>query len=130
MPFTYFTDDQKLRASEVDLERFLLSQGEELIRSGPEKRLKRDHSVTIRGNGWYDHAIKEGGGPVSFVQRFYNLSYPEAMSIIATEIPHKAGLLTDLLGLAVDVERLGAGHFPQFHSFHLFSEEKRRSAHC
>lgn len=69
MPYIYFTDDQKLRAGEVDLERFLLSQGEELIRSGPEKRLKRDHSVTIRGNGWYDHAIKEGGGPVSFVQR-------------------------------------------------------------
>lgn len=82
MPYIYFTDDQKLRAGEVDLERFLLSQGEELIRSGPEKRLKRDHSVTIRGNGWYDHAIKEGGGPVSFVQRFYNLSYPEAMSML------------------------------------------------
>ena len=82
MPYIYFTDEQKLRASEVDLERFLLSQGEELIRSGPEKRLKRDHSVTIRGNGWYDHAIKEGGGPVSFVQRFYNLSYPEAMSML------------------------------------------------
>ena len=47
MPFAYFTNDQKLRASEVDLEHFLLSQGEELIRSGPEKRLKRDHSVTI-----------------------------------------------------------------------------------
>ena len=82
MPYIYFTDEQKLRASEVDLERFLLSQGEELIRSGPEKRLKRDHSVTSRGNGWYDHAIKEGGGPVSFVQRFYNLSYPEAMSML------------------------------------------------
>lgn len=82
MSFIPFSDDQKLRAGEVDLERFLLSQGEELIRSGPEKRLKRDHSVTIRGNGWYDHAIKEGGGPVSFVQRFYNLSYPEAMSML------------------------------------------------
>lgn len=82
MPYTYFTDDQKIRAGEVDLERFLLSQGEELIRSGPEKRLKRDHSVTVRGNEWYDHAIKEGGGPVSFVQRFYNLSYPEAMSML------------------------------------------------
>lgn len=82
MPYIHFTDDQKLRASEVNLEHFLLSQGEELIRSGPEKRLKRNHSVTIRGNGWYDHAIKEGGGPVSFVQRFYSLSYPEAMSML------------------------------------------------
>lgn len=82
MSYIHFTDEQKLRAGEVDLERFLLSQGEEFIRSGPEKRLKRDRSVTIRGNEWYDHAIKEGGGPVSFVQRFYNLSYPEAMSML------------------------------------------------
>lgn len=80
--YIHYTDEQKLRAGEVDLERFLLSQGEELIRSGPEKRLKRDHSVTVRGNEWYDHAIKEGGGPVSFVQRFYGLSYPEAMSML------------------------------------------------
>ena len=39
MGFIYFNDEQKQRASEVDLERFLLAQGEELIRSGPEKRL-------------------------------------------------------------------------------------------
>ena len=31
---------------------------------------------TIRGNRWYDHAAEQGGGPISFVQQFYNLSYP------------------------------------------------------
>ena len=42
MPYIYFTDEQKLRANSVDLERYLLQNGEELIRSGPEKRLKSD----------------------------------------------------------------------------------------
>lgn len=81
MPYIYFTDEQKLRANSVDLERYLLQNGEELIRSGPEKRLKSDKSITIRGSEWFDHAqaVKTGGGPVSFVMYHYGLSYPEAM---------------------------------------------------
>ena len=80
IPYIHFTDDQKRRAGEVDLEQFLLRQGERLLPSGFEKRLASDHSVTVRGNGWYDHAVKEGGGPISFVQQFYDLSYPEAIT--------------------------------------------------
>ena len=80
MPYIHFTEEQKLRASEVDLVEFLRCQGEKLIRSGPEYRLASDRSVTVRGNGWYDHAVKEGGGPISFVQQFYDLSYPEAIT--------------------------------------------------
>jgi len=81
MPYIHFTDEQKLRANSVDLERYLLQNGEELIRSGPEKRLKSDKSITIRGNEWFDHAqaVKTGGGPVAFVMYHYGLSYPEAM---------------------------------------------------
>ncbi len=80
IPYIHFTDDQKRRAGEVDLEQFLLRQGERLIPSGFEKRLASDHSITIRGNRWYDHAAEQGGGPISFVQQFYNLSYPEAVT--------------------------------------------------
>lgn len=82
MSYIYFTEEQKLRASEVDLVELLHRQGEKLIRSGPEYRLASDHSVTVRGNGWYDHAVGEGGGPISFVQQFYNLSYPEAVTCL------------------------------------------------
>ena len=63
VPYIHFTEEQKLRASEVDLVEFLRHQGEKLIRSGPEYRLASDRSVTVRGNEWYDHAIKEGGRP-------------------------------------------------------------------
>lgn len=40
--YIHFTEDQKLRASEVDLAEFLRHQGEKLIRSGPEYRLASD----------------------------------------------------------------------------------------
>lgn len=82
MSYIHFTEAQKLQASSVDLEEFLRSQGEALIRSGREKRLKSDHSVTVHGNEWYDHATQKGGGPISFVQTFYGLDYPEAVSLL------------------------------------------------
>ena len=68
MTYIHFTEEQKYRASCVDLVEFLRRQGEKLIRSGPEYRMASDHSVTVRGSEWYDHASKEGGGPISFVQ--------------------------------------------------------------
>ena len=80
MTYIHFTEEQKYRASCVDLVEFLRRQGEKLIRSGPEYRMASDHSVTVRGNEWYDHAAKEGGGPISFVQNYCGLSYPEAVT--------------------------------------------------
>ena len=78
--YIYFTDDQKLRANSVDLAEFLRRQGEKLIPSGRDKRLESDHSITVRGNQWYDHATGEGGLVIDFVQRFYDLSFPEAVT--------------------------------------------------
>ena len=74
MPYIPFTEEQKLRASLVDLVEFLRRQGEKLIRSGPEYRMTSDHSITIRGNEWYDHEAREGGGPILFVQTRSGLS--------------------------------------------------------
>ncbi len=80
--FIYFTDEQKRRANSVDLAEFLISRGEKLTRSGREYRLNSDHSITVRGDEWFDHSSREGGHAVSFAQRFYNLSYPEAMTML------------------------------------------------
>lgn len=82
MPYIHFTEEQKLRASSVDLVEFLRRQGEVLLRSGPEYRMASDHSVTVRGNEWYDHETRRGGGPISFVQEKYGRSYPEAVTIL------------------------------------------------
>ena len=80
MPYIHFTDEQKLRANSVDMAEFLRQQGEKLIPSGRDKRLASDHSITVRGNQWFDHESEQGGGAISFVQNFYGLSYPEAVT--------------------------------------------------
>ena len=80
--YIYFTDEQKERANSVDLVDFLQRQGENLLPSGRDKRLASDHSITVRGPMWYDHAARKGGRAISFVQQFYDKTYPEAVSIL------------------------------------------------
>lgn len=82
MGYVYFTDDQKQQANAVDLEDFLTRQGEKLLRSGREKRLASDHSITVRGNEWYDHANEKGGCAIDFVQMFYGRSFPDAVTML------------------------------------------------
>ena len=79
MPYIHFTEEQKLRANSVDLVEFLRRQGEKLIPAGRDKRLVSDHSITVRGNEWYDHEAQQGGKAVSFVQSYYGLAYPDAV---------------------------------------------------
>ena len=80
--YIHFTEEQKLVAGAVDLEEFLRHRGEKLLASGREKRLASDHSITVRGSEWFDHAAGKGGGPISFVQTYYGLNYPEAMKLL------------------------------------------------
>lgn len=80
--YIHFTEEQKKQAASVDLEEFLRQRGEKLITSGREKRMASDHSITIRGNEWYDHAEERGGHAVSFVQNYYRMSYPDAVTLL------------------------------------------------
>lgn len=80
--YIHFTEEQKQRANAVDLIEFLQRQGEKLLPSGREKRLASDHSITVRGNEWYDHALEKGGLAIDFVQSFYGLSFPEAVTML------------------------------------------------
>ena len=82
MPYIHFTEEQKRLAASVDLVDFLRHRGEKLLPSGHEKRLDSDHSITVRGNEWYDHEAEKGGGPISFAQTFYHLSYPDAVTLL------------------------------------------------
>lgn len=80
--YIHFTEDEKHRANEVDLVHFLEMQGEKLLRSGREKRLDSDRSITVRGNRWYDHGNGEGGLAIDFIQYFYGMSFPDAVRIL------------------------------------------------
>jgi len=82
LPYIPFTDEQKRQANMVDLIEFLRRRGEPLIQSGRELRMGSNHSVTVRGNEWYDHAAEKGGGPVSFLKEFYGMDYPEAVQAL------------------------------------------------
>ena len=48
-------------------------------------RLASNHSVTVRGNEWYDHAAEKGGGPVTFLKEFYGMNYPQAVITLLDE---------------------------------------------
>ena len=85
MPYIHFTEEQKLQANAVDLVEFLRFKGEPLIREGSEYRLGSNHSVTVRGNEWYDHAAEKGGGPVTFLKEFYGMNYPQAVITLLDE---------------------------------------------
>ena len=80
--FVYFTSAEKRQANEVDLPSFLLDRGEKLIMAGRDYRLASDHSITVRGPMWYDHAARKGGRAISFVQQFYDKTYPEAVTML------------------------------------------------
>lgn len=82
MAYVHFTDEQKHQANTVDLVDFLQRQGEQLVHSGREWRWKRYDSVTVRGNEWFRHSRKEGGLAIDFVQQFYDMSFPDAVSFL------------------------------------------------
>ena len=80
--YIHFTEEQKDRANNVDLVDFLQKRREKLLPSGREKRIASDRSITVQGNEWYDHSLEYGGYAIDFVQQFYHLSYPEAVTML------------------------------------------------
>ena len=67
--YVHYTQEEKERADRVNWEELLLRSGEELLPSGREDKSDwgSNHSITIRGNCWYDHAEEKGGLAIDFV---------------------------------------------------------------
>ena len=80
-----YTQEQIARANQVNLEHFLRSQGEQLIKSGNEYRWKRHDSLTIKGNKWFRHSQSKGGYPIEFVMEFFDKTFPEAVQMLIGE---------------------------------------------
>lgn len=84
--YIHFTKEQKEQARRTDLVVFLRSRGEKLKRSGSEYEWKTGgEKVTVRGNIWYHQYEREGGDAIDFVRRFYNMDFPEAVSMLLAE---------------------------------------------
>ena len=80
-----YTQEQIDRANQVNLEQFLHSQGENLIKSGHEYRWERYDSLTVKGNKWFRHSQNKGGYPVDFVMEFFDKTFPEAVQMLIGE---------------------------------------------
>ncbi|MDE6953175.1 MAG: DUF3991 and toprim domain-containing protein [Erysipelotrichales bacterium] len=77
-----YSKEQISLANSINLEQFLIMQGESLIKSGKDKRWERNKSVTVRGNTWFEWATHEGGYPIEFVKRYFNCGFREAVEIL------------------------------------------------
>ncbi len=80
--FIYFTEEQKERANAVPIYDILAAYGEKMERAGREWRWKKHNSITFRGNQWYRHSNETGGRSISFMQEFYGMTYPEAVTYL------------------------------------------------
>lgn len=81
--YIHFTKEQREQARRTDLASFLVSQGENVKKSGSEYEwLDGSQKVTIRGHLWYHQYERKGGDAVDFVRRFYNKDYAEAVEML------------------------------------------------
>ncbi len=74
-----YTDEQIKRANNTDLVNMLMCKGEKLKKEGRVYRWMRYDSTVIHGNNWFRHSRGVGGGPIQFIQHFYDLSFVESV---------------------------------------------------
>ena len=74
----HYTESQISAANHTDLAAFLMSRGEKLSRRG-NQYLWGKNQVWIHGHEWYSHYESKGGHAVSFVMRYFGLSFQNAV---------------------------------------------------
>ena len=80
MPYIHFTEQEKESANSASIVDYLNANGESVKRVGREYVWDSPAGkVSINGSEWYSHYEQVGGGAVNFVQKFFALSYPEAI---------------------------------------------------
>ena len=75
----HYTESQITAANQTDLVAFLMSRGEKLKHCGNQFLWER-HQVWIHGYEWYTHYDSKGGYAVSFVMRYYGLTFQNAIA--------------------------------------------------
>ena len=80
MPYIKFTDQEKETANASSIVDYLRSHGESVERVGREHEWQAPSGkVSINGSEWFSQYELVGGGAVNFVQKFFGLSYPDAV---------------------------------------------------
>ena len=80
MPYIKFTEQEKSSANSASIVDYLTTHGESVERVGREFVWEAPSGkVSINGSEWYSQYELVGGGAVNFVQKFFGLSYPDAI---------------------------------------------------
>ena len=80
MPYINFTEQEKASANASSIVDYLTSHGEKVERAGREYVWEAPSGkVSISGSQWFSQYELVGGGAVNFVQKFFGLSYPDAV---------------------------------------------------
>ena len=80
MPYINFTEQEKASANSASIVDYLTAHGESVKRAGREYVWDSPSGkVSINGSEWFSQYELVGGGAVNFVQKFFGLSYPEAV---------------------------------------------------
>ena len=80
MPFIKFTEQEKESANSSSIVDYLRSHGESVERVGREYVWEAPSGkVSINGSQWFSQYELIGGGAINFVQKFFGLSYPDAV---------------------------------------------------
>lgn len=74
----HYTESQISAANHADLAAFLISRGEKLSHRG-NQYLWEKNQVWIHGHEWYSHYESKGGYAVSFVMRYFGVSFQNAV---------------------------------------------------
>ena len=74
----HYTESQISAANHADLAAFLMSRGEKLSHR-ENQYLWEKNQVWIHGHEWYSHYESKGGHAVSFVMRYFGLSFQNAV---------------------------------------------------
>ena len=74
----HYTESQISAANHTDLAAFLMSRGEKLSHRG-NQYLWEKNLGWIHGHEWYSHYESKGGYAVSFVMRYFGLSFQNAV---------------------------------------------------
>ena len=83
MPYIHFSEQEKQAANEADLVSYLHLVGESTEQHGREHWWESPSGkVSIKGSDWYSQYERVGGGAVSFLQKFYGMSYPDAVQTL------------------------------------------------
>jgi hypothetical protein len=83
MAFVKYTEQQIKDASEVDIADILRRRGEKVKTAGSECEWEHGgDTIRIRGGKWFNFYENEGGNAISFVRKFFEKSFPEAMQFL------------------------------------------------